>query len=70
MKFIKKKFLLEYSDEAVGIAISAPPQEGEANAELIKYFASVLNLKKSNVTLDKVSIKNSYIFLIITISNK
>ncbi|XP_072752973.1 UPF0235 protein C15orf40 homolog [Anoplolepis gracilipes] len=45
----------DISDEAVGIAISAPPMEGEANAELVKYLASIFELRKSDVTLDRGS---------------
>lgn len=40
--------------EGVGIHISAPPTEGEANTELVKYVASVLGLRKNDVVLDKV----------------
>ncbi|XP_064932558.1 UPF0235 protein C15orf40 homolog isoform X1 [Columba livia] len=39
--------------EAVGVAIAAPPSEGEANAELCRYLSKVLEVKKSEVTLDK-----------------
>lgn len=52
--FISLTFLVDFSEEAVGVAISAPPQEGEANAELVKYLASLLNVRKSDVTLDRV----------------
>ncbi|KAH0949573.1 hypothetical protein HN011_002658 [Eciton burchellii] len=45
----------DISDDAVGIAISAPPTEGEANAELVKYLASILGLRKSDVSLDRGS---------------
>ncbi|EFN66055.1 UPF0235 protein C15orf40-like protein [Camponotus floridanus] len=47
--------ITDISDEAVGIAISAPPMEGEANAELVKYLASIFELRKSNVSLDRGS---------------
>ncbi|EZA62610.1 hypothetical protein X777_10241, partial [Ooceraea biroi] len=40
--------ITDISNEAVSIAISAPPTEGEANAELVKYLASVLGLRKSD----------------------
>ncbi|NXC45059.1 CO040 protein, partial [Penelope pileata] len=39
--------------EAVGVAIAAPPSEGEANAELCRYLAKVLEVKKSEVILEK-----------------
>ncbi|XP_011500505.1 PREDICTED: UPF0235 protein C15orf40 homolog [Ceratosolen solmsi marchali] len=51
----KQNNITDFSEEAVSIAISAPPQEGEANAELVKYLASVLNVRKSDISLDKVS---------------
>ncbi|XP_011162836.2 UPF0235 protein C15orf40 homolog [Solenopsis invicta] len=47
--------ITDISDEAVGIAISAPPTEGEANAELVKYLASIFGVRKSDVTLDRGS---------------
>lgn len=43
------------SVEAVGVAIAAPPTDGEANAELIRFLSEVLGLKKSQITLDKGS---------------
>ena len=41
--------------EAVSVAIAAPPTEGEANAELCRYLSKVLELRKSDVVLDKGS---------------
>ncbi|XP_039933106.1 UPF0235 protein C15orf40 homolog isoform X1 [Hirundo rustica] len=41
--------------EAVGVAIAAPPSEGEANAELCRYLSKVLEVKKSEVILEKTS---------------
>lgn len=45
---------VDVSTEAVGVSIAAPPTDGEANAELIRFLASVLDVKKSQVSLDKV----------------
>lgn len=42
------------TDEGVGVQINAPPSEGEANTELVKYMASILGLRKSDVIFDKV----------------
>ncbi|XP_040536242.1 UPF0235 protein C15orf40 homolog isoform X2 [Gallus gallus] len=42
--------------EAVGVAIAAPPSEGEANAELCRYLSKVLGVKKSDVILEKVPV--------------
>lgn len=38
------------------MAIAAPPSEGEANAELCRYLSKVLELRKSDVVLDKVGL--------------
>jgi hypothetical protein len=40
--------------DVVSVAIAAPPRDGEANQELIEYIASVLDLKKSQVSFDFV----------------
>ncbi|SPP76210.1 UPF0235 protein C15orf40 homolog [Drosophila guanche] len=50
--------------EGVGVQIAAPPSEGEANAELVKFLSKVLGLRKSDVTLDKGSRSRNKIILI------
>lgn len=56
--------VLDISSEGVGVQISAPPVEGEANTELVRYLASVLGLKKSEVSLDKVSLLQLLFFCV------
>ncbi|PNF29002.1 UPF0235 protein C15orf40-like protein, partial [Cryptotermes secundus] len=51
----KQNAVTEIGTEAVGVQISAPPVEGEANTELVKYMAAVLGIRKSDVSLDKGS---------------
>ncbi|XP_042337768.1 UPF0235 protein C15orf40 homolog [Plectropomus leopardus] len=51
----KHSAIAEVSAEVVGVSIAAPPTDGEANAELLRLFADVLQLKKSHVSLDKGS---------------
>ncbi|XP_051236868.1 UPF0235 protein C15orf40 homolog isoform X2 [Dicentrarchus labrax] len=51
----KHSGITDVSAEAVGVSIAAPPTDGEANAELVRYLAEVLELKKSHVSLDKGS---------------
>ncbi|XP_074693750.1 UPF0235 protein C15orf40 homolog isoform X2 [Strix aluco] len=51
---IKSAFYTDVTAEAVGVAIAAPPSEGEANAELCRYLSKVLEVKKSEVILEKV----------------
>ncbi|KAL8197280.1 UNVERIFIED_CONTAM: hypothetical protein K2H54_018776 [Gekko kuhli] len=49
----KQNAVTDLTTEAVGVAIAAPPSEGEANAELCRYLAKVLGVKKSEVVLEK-----------------
>ncbi|XP_054858680.1 UPF0235 protein C15orf40 homolog isoform X2 [Eublepharis macularius] len=49
----KRNAVTDLMTEAVGVAIAAPPSEGEANAELCRYLAKVLEVKKSEVVLEK-----------------
>ncbi|KAL2093576.1 hypothetical protein ACEWY4_010888 [Coilia grayii] len=51
----KQNAITDVSPEAVGVAIAAPPTDGEANSELIRYLSKVLNVKKSEIVLDKGS---------------
>uniref|UniRef100_A0A1B6K7L1 Uncharacterized protein n=1 Tax=Homalodisca liturata TaxID=320908 RepID=A0A1B6K7L1_9HEMI len=51
----KANNITDIGSERVGVQINAPPVEGEANAELVKYLASVCGLRKSDVSLDKGS---------------
>ena len=45
----------DISPEGVGVLIAAPPVDGEANTTLVKYVAAVLGVRKSDVSLDRVS---------------
>ncbi|XP_019495594.1 PREDICTED: UPF0235 protein C15orf40 homolog [Hipposideros armiger] len=49
----KQNATTDLTPEAVSVAIAAPPSEGEANAELCRYLSKVLELRKSDVVLDK-----------------
>ncbi|XP_006885266.1 PREDICTED: UPF0235 protein C15orf40-like [Elephantulus edwardii] len=49
----KQNAITDLTTEAVNVAIAAPPSEGEANAELCRYLSKVLELRKSDVVLDK-----------------
>ncbi|XP_069967335.1 UPF0235 protein C15orf40 homolog [Bactrocera oleae] len=51
----KMNGITDIGNEGVGIQIAAPPTEGEANAELVKYLSKLLGLRKSDVSLDKGS---------------
>ncbi|KAJ8249315.1 hypothetical protein GJAV_G00233470 [Gymnothorax javanicus] len=49
----KQNAITDVSPQTVGVAIAAPPTDGEANAELLWYLSKVLELKKSEITLDR-----------------
>ncbi|XP_060708982.1 UPF0235 protein C15orf40 homolog [Hemiscyllium ocellatum] len=55
----KQNAITDVSEEAVGVAIAAPPSDGEANVELVCYLAKVLALKKSEVILEKITSESS-----------
>ena len=44
----------DVSEESVGVQIAAPATDGEANQELVKFMASVLGVRKSDVSIDRV----------------
>lgn len=60
----KHNNITDISEDAVGVAISAPPVEGEANTELVKYLASVLGMRKSDVSLDRGSKSRQKVVLV------
>lgn len=51
----KQNAITDIMDDAIGVQIAAPPVDGEANAELVKYIAKVLQLRKSDVSVDRGS---------------
>lgn len=48
----KQNGITDIIDEGVGVQIAAPPVEGQANTELVKYISKLLGLRKSDVTLE------------------
>jgi len=51
----KTSAITETNNEYIGVAIAAPPRDGEANEELISFMSQVLNIKKQHIQLDKGS---------------
>lgn len=49
----KVNSITDINDQEIGVQISAPPVDGEANTELVKYIASCLGIKKSCVSVEK-----------------
>ena len=47
--------ITEVSESSIGISISAPPADGEANTQLLKFLSQVLGVKKSDLCLESGS---------------
>ncbi len=60
----KQNCITDITEEGIGVQIAAPPVEGEANTELIKYFSKVLGLRKSDVSLDRGSKSRNKILVV------
>ncbi len=51
----KNDSVLDVTEEAVSVSITAPPKDGQANLHLKVFFAEVLGLKKRDIDVDKGS---------------
>lgn len=60
----KNNNITDISSDGVGVQINAPPTDGEANAELIKYLSKVLGLRKSDLSLDRGSRSRNKILIV------
>lgn len=60
----KHNSITDVLGEAIGVQIAAPPVDGEANAELVKYISKLLKLRKSDVSVDRGSKSREKIILI------
>ncbi len=49
----KRSAFIKISEDELHIALHAKPHEGEANKELISYFAKLFRLPKSQVILER-----------------
>ncbi|XP_023672975.2 UPF0235 protein C15orf40 homolog isoform X1 [Paramormyrops kingsleyae] len=49
----KQNAITAVSERTVDVCIAAAPSDGEANAELVRYLSKVLELRRSDVVLDK-----------------
>lgn len=49
----KVNSITDINEQEIGVQINAPPVDGEANSELVKYIASCLGIKKSCVSVEK-----------------
>lgn len=60
----KQNSITDIADDAIGVQIAAPPIDGEANTELIKYISKLLELRKSDLTLDRGSKSREKVILV------
>lgn len=60
----KQNGITDISAEAIGVQIAAPPIDGEANTELIKYMSKLLQLRKSDLSLDRGSKSREKVLLV------
>jgi uncharacterized protein (TIGR00251 family) len=60
----KKDAVLGRHGEAVKIAVTAPPEDGRANAALVEYLKSWLRVKRSQVELLSGEKNRNKVFLI------
>lgn len=65
----KQNTITDITIEGVGVQIAAPPVDGEANTELVKYLSGVLQLRKSDISLDRGSKSREKTILIDKSSN-
>jgi hypothetical protein len=49
----KQNQVLRYADGVWHLRIAAPPVEGKANQELVKFLGEVLGISKTNLTIEK-----------------
>jgi uncharacterized protein len=45
--------IVDFSENVLRVKIAAPPVEGKANQELIKYLSKLLDIRKSDISIDK-----------------
>ncbi len=45
--------IVDFTDNVLKIKITAPPVEGKANQELVKYLSKQLGIRKSDILIDK-----------------
>jgi uncharacterized protein len=48
-----KNAIAGYAENVLHVKIAAPPVEGKANQELIEFFSELLDIRKSDITIDK-----------------
>lgn len=60
----KQNSITDIATDAIGVQIAAPPVDGEANTELIKFISKTLQVRKSDLSLDRGSKSREKILLL------
>lgn len=60
----KQNTITDITTDAIGVQIAAPPVDGEANTELIKFISKLLQVRKSDLNLDRGSKSREKILLL------
>jgi len=45
--------IVDFTDNVLKVKIAAPPVEGKANQELLKYLSKLLDIRISDISIDK-----------------
>jgi uncharacterized protein (TIGR00251 family) len=48
-----KNVVVRFNDNILQLKIAAPPVEGKANQELVKFLSKLLDIRKSDISIDK-----------------
>lgn len=59
-----KNAFVDWKEDVLYIKITAPPVDGAANEAIVKFLAKELNIKKSQVSLQKGDKSREKVFLI------
>ncbi|CAD5210582.1 unnamed protein product [Bursaphelenchus okinawaensis] len=52
----KQTLITDLSPEAIGVALAAPPRDGQANEELLRGMMEFLGLRKNEISFQKVKV--------------
>jgi uncharacterized protein (TIGR00251 family) len=66
----KKNAITGEFGEALKVALTAPPVEGRANAACIEFFANLLDVPRSSVTIASGDTSRRKVILVIGLSGK
>jgi uncharacterized protein len=66
----KATAITDIDDEGVHIQIGAPPKEGEANKELIRFISTKCNVRKSDVSVVQGHKSRTKVVAVITADSK